>query len=198
MRRIRNCTLLVVISWGFLMPAESLPVVVRQMNLDDLTTSARYIFSGLCTGSEIRYDAETGREAVFVTFQIVKMLKGEGLDEMTFKMSRVAVDIARAPTFSSGDEAILFLYERSPLGFTSPVGLGQGAFAVRSAAGGEKVVVNGNNNSNLFRGIDITRYAERKAGSSFLAALDQAMLQQSGPINYQTFITLVEGMAGRE
>jgi hypothetical protein len=74
------------------------------------------------------------------------------------------------------------------------VGLAQGTFSVLSSSTGEKVVVNGNNNSNLFQGIDTTKYAKRAAGSSFLAALDRVVPHQSGPVNYQTFITLVEGM----
>ena len=56
------------------------------------------------------------------------------------------------------------------------------------------VVVNGNNNSNLFQGIDAKKYAQRTAGSSFLSALDRVVPHQSGPINYDTFITVVEGM----
>ena len=194
MRMIRNLTLVVVLIWGCLMTKESMPVVVKQMNLEDVITSAQYIFSGLCTGSERRYDAETGREVVFVQFTVTQMLKGEEVDEITFKMSKVAVDIGNAPTFTHGQEVILFLYGKSDVGFTSPVGLAQGTFSVLSSSTGEKVVVNGNNNSNLFQGIDTTKYAKRTKGSSFLAALDRVVPHQSGPVNYQTFITLVEGM----
>jgi hypothetical protein len=176
------------------MTKESMPVVVKQMNLEDVITSAQYIFSGLCTGSERRYDAETGREVVFVQFTVTQMLKGEEVDEITFKMSKVAVDIGNVPTFTHGQEVILFLYGKSDVGFTSPVGLAQGTFSVLSSSTGEKVVVNGNNNSNLFQGIDTTKYAKRTKGSSFLAALDRVVPHQSGPVNYQTFITLVEGM----
>jgi hypothetical protein len=180
------------------MTKESIPVVVKQMNLEDVTTSAHYIFSGRCTGSESRYDDETGRQVVFVKFTITQMIKGEDMDEITFKMSKVAVDIGNAPTFKSGHEAILFLYERSSLGFTSPVGLAQGTFSVLSSSTGEKVVVNGNNNSNLFQGIDTTKYIKRTSRSSFLAALDRVLPHQSGPIDYQTFITVVEGMVDKQ
>ena len=194
MRHLTIHTLLVVFILGCLMTKDSLPVVVKQMNLEDITSSAQHIFAGRCAGSESRYDAETGREVVFVKFTVTQMIKGEDVDEITFKMSKVAVDIGNAPTFTGGDEVILFLYERSSLGFTSPVGLAQGTFSVLSSSTGEKVVVNGNNNSNLFQGIDTTKYAKRAAGSSFLAALDRVVPHQSGPVNYQTFITLVEGM----
>ena len=128
MRMIRNLTLVVVLIWGCLMTKESMPVVVKQMNLEDVITSAQYIFSGLCTGSERRYDAETGREVVFVQFTVTQMLKGEEVDEITFKMSKVAVDMGNVPTFTRGEEVILFLYGKSDVGFTSPVGLAQGTF----------------------------------------------------------------------
>jgi hypothetical protein len=198
MRTMTILTLLVVLIWGCLMTKESLSVVVKQMNLEDVTTSAQYIFSGRCTGYESRYDPETSREVIFVNCKITQMLKGEDMDEITFKMSKVAVDIGNAPTFKSGDEVILFLYERSTLGFTSPVGLAQGKFSVLSSATGEKVVVNGNNNSNLFQGIDKTKYTKRTSGSSFLSALDRVIPHQSGPINYQTFIAVVEGMVDKQ
>jgi len=126
------------------------------------------------------------------------MIKGKNVDEITFKMSKVAVAIGNAPTFTRGDEVILFLYGTSDVGFTSPVGLAQGKFSVFASSTGEKVVVNGNNNSNLFQGIDAAKYAKRASGPSFLAALDQVVPHQSGPINYQTFITLVEGMVDKQ
>jgi len=194
MGRIRNLTLVVVLIWGCLMTGESLAVVVKQMNLEDVVTSSRYIFAGRCAGSEIRHDAETGRQVVFVKFTVAQMIKGEEVDEITFKMSRVAVDMGNVPTFARGEEVILFLYGKSDVGFTSPVGLAQGTFSVLSSSTGEKVVVNGNNNSSLLQGIDTTKYAKRTTGPSFLAALDRVAPHQSGPIDYQTFITLVEGM----
>jgi len=177
--------------WSFFVPVEGHPVVVREMNLEEVTASAHSIFSGLCTGSETRYDAETGREAVFVQFAVTRTLKGEHLDHITFKMSTVAVAIGHAPAFTSGDEGVLFLYKKSPLGFTSPVGLAQGAFSLRLSAAGEKVVINGTNNRNLFKGIDLTRYTR---GSSLLTALDRVVPHHSGPIGYHTFLTLVEGI----
>ena len=198
MGRIRNVTFFVVFIWGCFMTKESMPVVVKQMNLDDITASAQYIFAGRCLSSESRYDPDTGREVFFVKFSVAQMIKGEEVDEITFKMSKVAVDIGSVPTFTSGDEVILFLYGRSDVGFTSPVGLAQGAFSVLSSSTGEKVVVNGNNNTHLFQGIDTTKYAKRASGASFSAALDRVVPHQSGPINYQTFITVVEGMVDEQ
>jgi hypothetical protein len=198
MGKIKNITLVVVFIWGCFTASESMPVVVKQINLEDITMSARYIFSGQCVRSEQRYDAETNREAHFVTFAVSQMIKGEPVGEITFKMSKVAIDIGNAPTFKSGDEVILFLYGKSDVGFTSPVGLVQGTFSVRTSSAGEKVVINGNNNTHLFQGIDTAHYAKKTSGSSFLAAVDRVAPHQSGPIDYQTFITLVEGMVDNQ
>ena len=122
------------------------------------------------------------------------MIKGEPLNEFTFKMSRVAVDIGKAPVFRAGDEVILFLYEKSSLGFTSPVGLGQGKFSIRFSPAGEKLVVNENNNLDLFRGMDKTKYLKKFSESNHLAGIERVITRQSGPINYHSFLTLIEGM----
>ena len=194
MKRIKTVAIILGLSWGLFVGKDALAVMVKQMNLKEITNSAQYIFSGLCTSVERRYDDETGRDVIFFKFKISKMIKGEQLDEFTFKMSKVAVDIGKAPTFKIGDEGVLFLYGKSNLGFTSPVGSGQGKFSVKYSYAGEKLVVNENNNLNLFQGIDKTKCLNRFTASGSVAEIERVITQSSGPINYHTFVTLVEGM----
>lgn len=194
MKMIKTVAIILGLTWGIFVSKDSLAVVVKQMNLEEIINTAQYIFSGHCTGVESRYDDETGRDVIFCTFKISNMIKGEQSDRFTFKMSKVVVDIGDAPTFKTGDDVVLFLYGRSTLGFTSPVGLGQGKFSVRYSSIGEKVVVNENNNLNLFKGIDRAKYLKRFTESKYEIEIDRVMTNQSGSINYQTFLRLVEGM----
>jgi hypothetical protein len=193
MLRIKNVVLILGILSLFLLGKNVLAVVVRQMNLEEMVTTAQYIFSGTCITVERRYDDETDRDAIFCTFSISKMIRGEASSEFTFKMSTVAVDLGQAPTFKPGEEVVLFLYGKSTLGFTSPVGLGLGKFSVLYSSADDKAVVNAHNNTNLFKGIDRTKYLATFS-PSHAAEIKSVMTKQSGVINYHLFLTLLEEM----
>ena len=126
------------------------------------------------------------------------MIKGEELNELTVKMSKVALDIGGAPAYKLGEEVVLFLYGKSNYGFTSPVGLGQGKFMVKDSSAGEKMVINGHNNFNLFKNVNKSKYMKKFAAFTDSAEIDSVMTRQSGPINYQTFLRLVEGMVAEK
>ena len=194
MKRIGIVSIILILTWGLCLNTCSQAVVVKQMNLEEITSTAKYSFSGVCTSVETRHDDEANRDAVFFKFIVSKVIKGEQINEITFKMSKVAIDIGRSSKFKTGDEVVLFLYGKSDIGFTSPVGLGQGKFTVRYSRTGEKEVVNENNNLNIFKGIDKDKYKSKFAGSKFLDEVDRVMTRKSGAVVYQTFIALVESM----
>ena len=193
-RFILSTSLILSLISGFVVGKDSQAVRVREINLEEIVNVAQHIFSGFCVGVESRYDNKTGRDAFFFKFKISKMIKGEQLNEFTFKMSKTAVNIGSSPPCIAENEVVIFLHGESDLGFTSPVGVGQGQFWVKYLPTGQKVVVNGNNNFNLFKGIDEAKYKNKFAGSKDLTKIQKVLKQQSGEIDYQTFITIVEGM----
>ncbi len=193
MVRFKNLLLILGVLSFFLMGESSPAAVVKQMNLEEMITTARYIFSGTCTSVDRRYDDATDRDGIFFTFSVSKIIKGEEASEFTFKMSSVAVDLGQVPTFKPGEEVVLFLYGKSSLGFTSPVGLGLGKFTVLSSPSGEKVVVNAHNNTDLFKDMNRTKYSARFP-ASHAAEISNLMGQQSGAINYDHFLTFLEEM----
>ena len=194
MKRPKVIAILLGLTCSIFLSDYSSSVIITHLNIEEMTDTAQYIFSGFCTGIESRHDEETGREAIFLDFKISQMIKGKSTDDFTFKMSKVAVDIGEIPLFKIGDEVVLFLYGRSSSGFTSPVGLGQGKFSVKYSTTGERVVVNEHNNLNIFKGLDRTKYLSRFAPSKYATDIERVMTQQSGPIDYQTFITLIENI----
>ena len=194
MNRTKLIAIMLGLTCGWIMSDGALAVSVKHMNLEEITSTARTIFSGRCTGSESKVDAETGRDAVFYTFSVSKVIKGTPAKEYTLKMSKVAVNALHTSLFKKGDEVVLFLYGKSTLGFSSPVGLGQGKFRVKYSHTGEKLVVNERNNRNLFSGVDRAKYMKKFTGSDSLAKIESTMASPQGTIDYHTFVTLIEGI----
>ena len=120
---------------------------VLPLSLDQLTRQAGQIFVGRCQDVETSLD-EQGMPSTSVRFRVEQGLKGaESGATLLVKL----YGIARAPlhvgegessivspktmTLSAGGyrpgaEYLLFLYPESELGFTSPVGAGQGRFEI--------------------------------------------------------------------
>lgn len=194
MKIIKIFAMILALALGFFASKTTLATMVRQVNLEEMAGSAHTIFSGICIDTASMCDDETGRDVVFFKFKILRIIKGEQLNELTIKMSKVVLDIGGAPTFQLGEEVVLFLYGESDYGFTSPVGLGQGKFLVEQSSAGEKTVINGRNNMDLFKDVNKAKFMQKFAASTASAELDRVMTQQSGPINYELFLTLVEGM----
>ena len=79
------------------------------------------------------------------------MIKGEASETYTIKQiggfdrkSNTRLFIHGVPQFTDGNKYVVFLPEKSTLGFSSPLGLHQGSFSVISQDG-EQIVTNGKN-----------------------------------------------------
>jgi hypothetical protein len=112
-------------------------------------------------------DEWTGRDqhgipATITTFEVSRSLMGGPLQTLRVKqvgVTEIQPDglvawVEGMPRYIKGTEYLLLLGGDSALGFTSPVGLMQGAFELRPAATGGKVALNGVDNANLFLGVD--------------------------------------------
>lgn len=132
---------------------------VRPINLEQMSERAAKIFTGRCLETSVTLDPQLGREITVVTFAVEQAFKGETEPTVTIKM----IDgIAGLPRFNAGEEVILFLYEESALGLSSPVGLGQGRFKVVTDKLGRRIALNDFANANLLRGL--TPQAETRLG----------------------------------
>ncbi len=176
MKRISLAALLV-----FTLAGAALAAAVRDMNLEDLTRSAGTIFWGVCTGAETR-DSE-----MVYTFRAHRFLKGGPGDTVKLRMHRVASTYARAPKFARGQEVLLFLYPASKLGYSSPVGFGQGIFMV-SRGGPEATAANENNNRLLFKGMNMDRLC---AGAKF-SGIKHCSMTGAGSVRHQELMDFIE------
>jgi len=154
--------------------------VVRDVNLEGLCRGAGRIFWGRCTGAETQ-----GADLIY-TFAAYRMLKGSAGDTVTLRMHKAASMYARAPRFAEGQEVLLFVYPESELGYSSPVGFGQGVFTV-IAQGGEKRAVNERGNRHLFKGMNMERLCR---GDAF-PGIRQCSSTGSGALLHQEFMDVI-------
>jgi len=153
---------------------------VMPLDLADLTAEAGRIFVGRVERVDTGRDAG-GLPAVWTTFTVAQTLKGGAGDRVTLKQLGVTLgepgkpggpDTPIAPrtglpSYTPGESVVLFVHPASTLGFTSPVGLGQGCFRIRERDGAT-VVENDVGNRNLT--VDGAS-ARTRAGSAVTAPL---------------------------
>jgi hypothetical protein len=141
------------------------------LNLARLTAKAQRIFVGTVL------DRRTGKDrgglfATVYTFRVEQVLKGGMGAEITIKQIGAASPLedpvtgvitfrlSGIPVYVTGRRYLLFLNGTSASGFTSPVGLGYGAFVVLAS----DHAVNELNNAGLFRDMPVPAGPARIAG----------------------------------
>ena len=119
------------------------------ISLEQLSTRAALIFYGTAINNEIKKDEQSGRIATFTEFNIIELIKGKTGNTHTIKQiggnhasSKTRLHVYGVPEFQTGKSYVVFLPEKSSLGFCSPLGLHQGRFTI-TTVDGEKVVSNG-------------------------------------------------------
>jgi hypothetical protein len=136
-----------------------------RMNLERMVTNAGTIVHGTVVKVETKNDPESNILSTFVTIDVKENFYGANQSILTIKMlggsSKVrTIKLAEMPAFSVGEEIVGMFYAPSKLGFSSPVGMGQGKFSVINDAKTNTIVAkNSFNNKNLF--------AELQHGSAF-------------------------------
>jgi len=185
---------------------------LRVMNLADLVEHSQRIFSAVCQSVSSGLDENNLPYTQYsfrvtdgihgVTNQQVVVIKQFGLSEPIQQdngVTRVS-RIEGMPQYIPGQEYLLFLNQDSRLGFSSPIGLLQGAFHVQGS-GTSRTVVNGMRNANLL--IDTRksiqqRVRERQQNLSRSApvALPDELVR--GPVSYDNLTGLVRGLLAGE
>ena len=130
------------------------------VSLPELVDGADRIFLGRVISEWTGRD-EHGLPATITTFKILEVLKGNLPTELSVKqlgVTEVQADglatwVDGMPRYRLGFDYLIFLPADSSLGFTSPVGLFQGAFTVHLNSSGTPVATNSINNANLLLGV---------------------------------------------
>ena len=122
---------------------------VRELLLDEIIDTAAIAFHGTCTANRAERDALTNFVVTYTTFEVKDVLKGDVgsthvIKQIGGKMpsGEMSFRVDGVPTFTIGEDYVVFLAGISSAGFSSPIGLGQGKFTVRQNAS-DKSVANG-------------------------------------------------------
>jgi hypothetical protein len=143
--------------------------MVLSVNLDQMSQIADRIVLVRVLSSDNGSD-ENGRWSNFVTFFVEEAFKGDVTVGSILKIKQVSQKPREGqdgsvvmgtlfrglPQYKEGEEALLFLNGDSAIGFTSPVGLGQGAFRVMKDEFGGQMLVNDVGNVGLFKNMTFT------------------------------------------
>lgn len=146
--------LLISSLWGTNATATS----VLPLQISRIVAAADCIFHGRVISNEVKQDPATGKIATFTEFEVIELIKGATGKTHTIKQiggrlpgSKVHLVVHGVPQFHAGQAYVVFLPEASSFGFSSPIGLSQGAFDVLKLDG-ETVVSNGRRLTALTRG----------------------------------------------
>ena len=107
------------------------------------------IFYGEVTRNEVQKNEQSGHIATLTEFRIIELIKGDTGQTHTIKQmggfhtgSKTRLHIHGVPQFQTGGKYVVFLPEKSSLGFSSPLGLHQGSFPV-ATINNEEIVSSG-------------------------------------------------------
>lgn len=157
----------------------------QPLTLEQIISSAGFIFSGKITNVWSERDAATGFIVTYSTVAVDENVRGANTNRFTFKQyggtyQGLNVFAADMSYFTVGEEVVAFLYPLSKLGLTSPIGVAEGKWMVqRDPATGKKFVA-----GNMF-----------SAKAQFSAAAAKA---PAARMEYNEFLKLVRTLAARE
>ena len=133
-----------------ILPAASATSVLP-LTLEQLSTRASLIFYAQVISNEVRKDDDSGHIATSTEFEVIDLIKGSAGERHTIKQigghhkaSNTRLLIHGVPEFHIGKQYVVFLPEKSSLGFSSPLGLYQGSFSVK-IINNEPTVISGSN-----------------------------------------------------
>ena len=122
---------------------------VLKMSLPDIAKQAKYIFYGQVIANEVKNDPDNHTVATYTTFKILNSIKGNLGATYAIKQlggqlpgSQQRVIAYGIPSFKLNHEYVIFLPEKSRIGFSSPIGLGQGSYTVYRDQGIAKIQIN--------------------------------------------------------
>ena len=119
---------------------------VRPLALDEMAVVSNTIFQGKCIDNRSERETNTRLIVTYTTFEVHETLKGKlGATHVikqiggTLKNENASFNVEGVPTFTVGEEYVVFLTGVSSAGFSSPLGLSQGRFSITTGPSGKRV-----------------------------------------------------------
>tara|TARA_B100000315_G_C14594085_1_gene597662 strand:- start:5122 stop:5733 length:612 start_codon:yes stop_codon:yes gene_type:complete len=196
--------LLTLIFFLVYVPEQVSAMRVNPLTLEQMIEKAEIVFVGQCLTSTAQEDSYFGQTITVTEFAVSEVLKGNLGKTHQIKHYGGAFEgnsrhIVGMPTYTPGQDVILFLYGESQYGLTSPVGIWQGVFNFvgDGESSSPSMVVNGINNTGLLLGFhfDMLLNAERLSDPQRKAIQRQARVNR-GPILYEDFRLITKMLIG--
>mgnify|MGYP000880109906 FL=1 len=119
---------------------------VRPLTLDQLIDQSTTVIEATAVANRSERDEKTGFIVTYTTFAVKDVLKGTAEKTHVIKQiggvvpgEGMAYKVSGIPKFTEGQDYVVFLAGVSTIGFSSPIGLGQGRFMITRGADGAKV-----------------------------------------------------------
>ena len=144
MRQLR-CAVAILAAWLSLAdPAHAMSVV--PLYLDEMIDTAAVAFEGRVVANRTERDPATNLVVTYTTFEVRDVLKGSVGARHEIKQvggampdGGVEYRVQGVPRFEPGSDYVVFLAGVSSQGFSSPIGLSQGRFGIRTEMQGRRV-----------------------------------------------------------
>ena len=166
------------------------------LNLEEITNSADRIFTGVCKKiEEIDNDPVSNLRVIRYTFKVTESVKGVNSDEITFNQWKpTTIDAG----YVIGEKYVVFLYQNSKVGLTSPVGYMQGKFSVEKKGEnrGVEFVRNKINNTGLSKNLRTQKRISIKDDYQLNDYIHKCS-QKGTPIRYKDFIKAVRYLSNQ-
>ena len=145
----RLATLITCLTLNMLIASPASATSLLPLTLEQLSTRASLIFYGRVIENSTARDKQSGHIATYTGFEVIELIKGHAAGRHTIKQigghlkeTGTTLRIQGVPRYVVGESYVIFLPEKSSLGFSSPLGLHQGSFTVNTIDG-EAIVSNG-------------------------------------------------------
>jgi len=151
--------LFILLAWLFSHTAQA--TTLLPVDLSHLHRYAQNILYAECIDNQVEMDQQSNAVVTYTTFSVKDAIKGAPQQTITIKQiggemkeTGAALVVPGVPKFALNEKYLLFLPKKSRLGFSSPVGLGQGSFQVFKSRDGNMMVSNGRDFSELMAGME--------------------------------------------
>jgi len=164
-------------------------------NLVQLVDESELIVQGTVTNVSLeRHEQLSNLMTVLVTLKVEDSLKGASTTVYTFRQAAIdGRDQQQLLGYRAGQHVLLLLIRPSAYGLSSPAGMQQGRFALRTLPDKSSEAVNGFGNGGLFRGIE----AQLAARGVQMRPEVSAMISQTkpGPAPLKELKSLIRSIA---
>lgn len=165
---------------------------VIQRNLAELVGDAGTIVHGRILSVRVEpHPQYQGLQTAVVDIEVIELLKGQSGAPFTYRQYLIDNrDASSKLGYKIGEEVLLLMLKAHPqTGLSSPAGMEQGRFRVTRDAQGNRIVINGISNGQLFRGMDPATDSKLQS----LSPATRAFIAQhrGGPIPYDELKSII-------